>query len=617
MKHLRYLNLSRTKIIHLPENVCNLYNLQTLIVSGCHELIKLPESFSKLKNLQHFDMRGSFRLKKMPLGIGELKSLQTLFTDIGLAITELTKLQSLHGKVCIVGLSNVQNAMDARAVNLSRMRFSELELNWGSEFNSLRTETHEREVLNELKPHNNTLKKLEIVSYRGIEFPNWVGDPSFLRLTKVSIDDCEECTSLPRLGQLPSLRKLIIGWMSKVKVVGLEFLRTGLAFPSLEILRFSSMSGWEEWSTNSGAFPCLQEIRIEDCPNLVRVSLEALPSLRVVKLIKCDHGLLKSLVDAASSIAKLKIDDISGLTDELWRGVTGYLGAFEYVSIKRCNDIRYLWGSEAEASMVLMNLKMLDLRECKILVSLGEKEEDIINSGSNLTSFRILKVSDCNSLEHCSCPNSMEDLDIGSCDSITSVSFPTGGMQKLRLTIIECSSMESFPDHELPNLTSLTYLDIQKCTSTDASFPRGLWPLKLTCLEIGGLKKPISEWGPQNFPTSLVDLRLYGGPYDDIRSFGELLHLLPSSLTDFVIDGFEKLESVSSGLQHLTSLQRLIIQNCPKTTDLPENLLPLLLVLWIEGCPNLKERISRGGIYWPHVSLIPCLRIDRILPNEI
>nr|KAJ0215759.1 hypothetical protein LSAT_V11C300149170 [Lactuca sativa] len=68
---------------------------------------------------RHFDMRNTWRLKEMPLGIGELKSLQTLFSDISLAITELMKLESLHGKVCIVGLGNVQNAMDARAANLS------------------------------------------------------------------------------------------------------------------------------------------------------------------------------------------------------------------------------------------------------------------------------------------------------------------------------------------------------------------------------------------------------------------------------------------------------------------------------------------------------------------
>ncbi|KAI3504082.1 hypothetical protein L1887_32626 [Cichorium endivia] len=111
----------------------------------------------------------------------------------------------------------------------------------------------------------------------------------------------------------------------------------------------------------------------------------------------------------------------------------------------------------------------------------------------------------------------------------------------------------------------------------DASFPCGIWPPKLCRLEIGGLKKPISEWGPQNFPTSLVSLALYGGPYDDVSNFVQLSHLLPSSLTYLHIDGFEKVESVSTGLQHLTSLQRLFIYNCPKIMDLPEKLLPSLL----------------------------------------
>nr|KAJ0216571.1 hypothetical protein LSAT_V11C300149060 [Lactuca sativa] len=670
MKHLRYLNLSRTQITNLPENVCNLYNLLTLIVFGCKYLVKLPENFSKLKNLQHFDIRDTPLLKKMPLGIGQLKSLQTLSKIIiggesGFAITELKNLQNLQGKVFIEGLGNVENAMDAREANISQNRLSELVLNWGYGFNVSQTETHEKEVLNELKPHNGTLEKLGIESYRGIEFPTWIGDPSFCRLTKVWIDGCEECTSLPRLGQLPSLKELIIGEMSKVKVVGLEFLGTDLAFPSLEILRFKSMSGWEEWSTNSGAFPCLQELRIEYCPNLVRVEVEALPSLRFLKLKKCGHGVLRSLVDVASSLTNLEIYDISGLTDELWRGVIGYLGAVEEISIIGCDDIKYVWESEAEASKVLVNLKMLALRKCENLVSLGEKEED--NSGSSLTSFRELGVSDCNSLKHCSCPNNMEDLYLRRCDSITSVSFPAGGGQKLEsLTITDCKKLlekelgrkdktrvlinskmqmlesiiianwpnlksiselscfihlntlyiskcpgiESFPDHEFLNLTSLKDLTIIDCTSMDSSFPRGLWPPKLCYLNIGGLKKPISEWGPQNFPTSLVSLGLYGGPSDDVKNFDQLSHPLPSSLTTLYINGFEKLESVSTGLQHLTSLQRLIIQKCPKTIDLPEKLLPSLLVLRVEGCANLKERISRGGSYWPHISLIPCITTE-------
>ncbi|KAI3504046.1 hypothetical protein L1887_32590 [Cichorium endivia] len=107
----------------------------------------------------------------------------------------------------------------------------------------------------------------------------------------------------------------------------------------------------------------------------------------------------------------------------------------------------------------------------------------------------------------------------------------------------------------------------------DASFSGGLWPPKLCSLSIGRLKKPISKWGPQTFPTSFVTLRLIGGPSDDVSNFSQLSHLLPSSLTSLYIFGFEKVESVSMGLQHLTSLQHLHIYHCPKTRDLPEMLL--------------------------------------------
>ncbi|KAF5775106.1 putative 17-beta-estradiol 17-dehydrogenase [Helianthus annuus] len=189
----------------------------------------------------------------------------------------------------------------------------------------------------------------------------------------------------------------------------------------------------------------------------------------------------------------------------------------------------------------------------------------------------------------------------------------------------------------------------------DACFPRGIWPPNLCSLRIGKLKKPILEWGPQNFPISLVELSLYGGE-DGVSSCSELSLLLPSSLTSLQISGFEKLESVSMGLQHLTSLQHLNFWNCPNLKkvsdlqhltslqdlsfincpslkelshpqphtslqqlsfdrcpnmmDLPEMILPSLFRLEIGGnCPKLKERWSKSGSHWPLISHIPCIYI--------
>nr|GEW03361.1 NB-ARC domains-containing protein [Tanacetum cinerariifolium] len=361
--------------------------------------------------------------------------------------------------------------------------------------------------MNALKPHSDNLQDLSIGSFGGKVFPNWIGNPSFLLLTCVRIKVCRKCTFLPPLGQLPSLKKLYIQSLNEVKVVGAEFLGTGIAFPKLESLRFEDMSGWEVWSTNSGGvdavFPHLQTLAIED-----------------LDLSVCGDGVLTSLIHAASAVTKLSIWRISGLSDEVWRGVMDYLGEVEEVSIHDCNEIRYLWESEAKA--------------------------------------------------------------------------------------------KSFPAADLPNLTSLTHLTIVNCKSMIVdSF--GLWPPKLGFLEIGRLKKPILKLGPQNFPPSLVHLRLWGGSAeeDDVSSGSQLSHMLPSSLTKLDLWYFGKLKSVSMGLQHLTTLQHLVISSCRKIQDLPETLLPSLLTLRIWWCPdNLKEKISRKGSYWPLVSYIPSMYIS-------
>ncbi|KAC9145044.1 hypothetical protein E3N88_46294 [Mikania micrantha] len=687
LRHLRYLNLSKTGIIDLPENISNLYNLETLILFGCWSLAKLPNNFLKLKNLRHLDIRKTPCLDQMPLGIGELRSLQTLSKIIiggksGFEITKLKEFENLCGEVLIVDLDKVQNATDARVANFPQKKLSKLKVVWSDVWNDSRNEMLEKDVLNELKPRNDKLIKLEISSYGGLEFSKWVGDPLFVHLKHVSLSGCKRCTYLPPLAQLQSLEELFIEDLDGVEVVGVELLGTCRAFPSLEILSFKRMHGWDKWSISNGedVFPCLKQLVIEDCPNLVEVTLENMRSLNVLKLENCDCGVLRRLVEVASSVTKLKIIDILALNDVVWRGVIDHLGAVEELSIWRCN-IRYMWESKAVASKVLVNLRKLKVMSCDNLVDLGEKVYDE-DSNLHISSLRTLSVGNCNNMERCSCPDSIENFSVDTCRSITSISLPTGaggGLKSLeiwecknllekewggqnnnnrssmpmpleyvsisewpnlksiinlkclvhltRLVIVHCEGLESLPDNEFPNLKSLKHLHITDCPRMDGCFPRGLWPPNLQTLVIGKLKKPISEWGSQNFPTSLVQLILYGGGEDGVSSCSQISNLLPSSLTSLKLYNFEKLESFSMGLQHLQSLtfvncpnlhklshtqhltnsiQHLTFDECPNMKDLPEQLLPSLLSLGIwDNCPNLKERCNKGGSYRPLVSHIP------------
>uniref|UniRef100_A0A251UKM8 Putative NB-ARC n=1 Tax=Helianthus annuus TaxID=4232 RepID=A0A251UKM8_HELAN len=441
LKHLRYLNLSRTNIKELPENVGNLYNLQTLIVSECRRLTKLPKSFLNLIRLRHVDIRDT-PLEKLPLGIGELESLQTLTKIIiegndGFAINELKGLTNLHGKVSIEGLHKVQSAKHAREANLSLKKITGLELQWVDVFDGSRTDTLEEEVLNELKPNSDTLKTLSMVSYGGTQISNWVGDRSFHELVNVSIRGCKKCTSLPPFGLLPSLKRLHIQGMDEVKLIGLELTGNDVnAFRSLEVLTFEDMSGWEGWSTkNEGSeavFPCLKELYVKNCPQLINVSLQALPSLKVLRIDTCGDGVLRSLVQVASSVTKLTINCVSGLTYEVWRGVIGYLKEVEDLSIEECNEIKYLWESETEASKLLVRLKDLRLDFCSGLVSLEEKEEDDNFGRSTLLSLRTLYVISCSSIKRLCCPNSIESLEIIGCSVITDVYLPKEGGNKLK-----------------------------------------------------------------------------------------------------------------------------------------------------------------------------------------
>ncbi|KAK1407418.1 hypothetical protein QVD17_39034 [Tagetes erecta] len=586
LKHLRYLNFSNTMITCLPKQVGNLHNLQSLLLCDCAYLSRLPNTITKLINLRHLDISKTPRLKKMPLGLYGLTSLQTLSKVIigGVSecrISHLKGLMHLRGQLSIEGLHKVKGAIEAKEANLLQKKgICYLKMEWSDVFDCSRNETTEYEVLEGLRPFEK-LSRLEIKWYNGIMFPSWVGDPKFDCLTELVLDGCRSCTCLPTLGQLPALRKLTIKDMDGLKRVGSEFLRAsnschGVAFPSLKVLRFSNMKEWEEWSTSgcgkAEAFPCVGEISITRCPKLKDVSIvmSSMNSLRQVDIkecpspesYNCSKGIERLTIRCCPCIKSLTfqtMDDLPFKLKNLW--------------IEDCDNMEVIWP--------LNNL-------------LSSLEDLYISSIPNLRLFPK------------GCLVNLTKLTILACDNIESIPDNCYGLCLRELWISNCKNLKSFPHEHLQSLTSLTTMRIFSCPSMDDSFPCGLWPPNLNSLRIGGLKKPISEWGMQN-SRSVVSFAAKREEEEDIMSSSSSSLLLPSSLTYLCIQDFVELESVSEGLQHLTCLKQLRIYNCPKLRDLPETLLPSLEILYVFGCdhPELQKKCSRDGMYWPIISQIP------------
>ncbi|KAM3302838.1 hypothetical protein P3S67_013868 [Capsicum chacoense] len=201
LKLLRFLDLSWTKITKLPDSICALYNLETLLPSSCDDLEELSLQMEKLINLRHLDISNTSRLK-MPLHLSKLKSLQVIvgakFVLGGWRMEELGQLHNLYRSLSILEFQNVVDKKEAlKAKMREKEHVEKLSLKWsGSIADNSQTE---RDILDELRPHSN-IKELQISGYRGTQFPNWLADHSFLKLMKLSLSNCFDCFSLPALG---------------------------------------------------------------------------------------------------------------------------------------------------------------------------------------------------------------------------------------------------------------------------------------------------------------------------------------------------------------------------------------------------------------------------------
>ena len=505
LKHLRYLDLSRTQIQCLPDSIGNLLYLQTLKLSNC-ELSKLPASIGNLINLQHLDVSGNNNLKEMPSKIGKLKYLRFLSNFMvgeNNSLNILGGMRDLGGKLCISGLEKVVDIQDADLT--SKQKLKSLIIRWNHWLDYSGKEMNHMDVLNSLQPHSN-LEKLSIEYYAGLGFPSWASDASLLsKMVDVSIVFCRQCRSLPCLEQLPSLKRLKIQGLTGVEKVGAEFYGADKIFRSLEYLEIAFMLEWEHWEDFStetqSSFPCLHELKMFDCPKLtnklptylpcltklqikgcpvLKSPLLTLPLLKELAVTNNNGAIMRSVVDL-TSLTQLRIENILGFA-KLHEGVVRGL---QDLSISLCEELTCLWDDDDDIGFGSENLPSLEIRHCPQLGSLG-------------CNLRSLFVEKCHKIERL--PNGwqslrcLEDLKLYQCRKLES--FPKVGFPPnlRRLSLYDCDGLKCLPDGMMSKMSNnsssdsnnscrLESLDISDCSSL-IGFPEGQFSTTLKTLRV-------------------------------------------------------------------------------------------------------------------------------------
>ncbi|KAK6928790.1 hypothetical protein RJ641_004995 [Dillenia turbinata] len=506
-----------------------------------------------------------------------------------------------------------------------------------------------------------SLKELEIQSYGGLSFPSWIGDRSFSGLVDLRLDGCKKCKKLPGLGQLPSLKNLIIQSMDEVESVGWEFCSShadashssqSSPFPSLESLHFQKMTKWVDWSFPDASFAKLMRLEIHECPLLVfplsRLNATA-SHLQRLELDGCSDAIFRDGNIELASLKYLIIGGISGLSslpDEfLFPNVEG-------LCVRNCSELKRL----SNSLHMLASLKNLSIWSCAKLVNLELpsmprilhiqdcEASRCVTEGSNSTcslalsglglqylsifgcpsltsisgnqwfrNIENLKIEDCESLESFTSrqlPTTLKSLRISNCPKLESVwncegieTFPDTGLPTpnlQRLSILDCPNLKSLPNN-IQDLTSLRFLRISNCPLLDLRLPPNLQSFDI----IGPSEALIDQF--LVLPPSLTSLTIENLSNLESTSFPSLLNL--TSLSELKISNCPRLQH----LRHLnfTSLEVLRIYFCEKLRILPETgLPPTLLSLRVLGCPRLTPKLLNSKKGKKQLALIPDVMID-------
>ncbi|KAK8357798.1 hypothetical protein V6Z11_A05G444700 [Gossypium hirsutum] len=668
LKHLRYLDISGTRIRALPKSSTKLYHLQTLRLLGS-VILTFPDVLENLISLKHlyFDTQDV-----QPDNIGNLTCLQTLPVfyvglERGHSIKELGSLNELRGELEIRRLQCVRNKQEANGANLHlKEKLCKLifDFKWSSSYNS-------EEVMEGLQPHSK-LQSLTVNGYGGNSFPSWmlrpVGDSGLLllnNLLELELFRCHNCESLPPLGQLQNLQFLNLRNLREVKGMGSEFYcNKGIddmnkvikVFPALKKFTLSGMERLEEWTamtaTKTIMFPCLEELNIWSCPNLIFPMTGGCSSLEKLNIHLCEK--LSKIGDGLSTSTCLKELDLYGCPNLSSIPELKGFSSLQNLSIERCNELElniHLCEKLSKIGDGLSTstcLKELDLYSCPNLSSIPDlkgfsslqnlsiemcNELEVIPITGGCSSLEKLNIHLCKKLskigDGLSTSTCLKELDLYGCPNLSSIPELKGFSSLQNLSIETCNELEVFPI--TGRCSSLKKVNISRCkklskigdrlsTSTYLKYLHlydcpNLKPIpsldglsSLTELKLDNVGEGWSCLLP-NIILNLPDLiripddslgRLnclgeltIGGFSEELQEFPFLssIQYLSASLRVLKLIGWEKLKSLSPQLQFLTALEALTIKEFQGIEALPEWLgnLSSLRFLNLSGFEKLKS----------------------------
>ncbi|KAF8008504.1 hypothetical protein BT93_K2240 [Corymbia citriodora subsp. variegata] len=377
----------------------------------------------------------------------------------------------------------------------------------------------------------------------------------------------------------------------------------------------------------------LRQLFLHNCPKLTGVTIppndpssdNPMYQFEYLSIRGCDS--LTSFPFARSSLVALKklhickcvgVESLEEFTVQ----------SLESLEIEDCTNLKSL----PRCLRMLSHLTKLDISHCRAL-----EIEDFPPLPITLSSLRLYNCPKIKSIASC---DSLTYMYIRDCPALEVEVFPPFPTTLFYLS--NCPALEvEFPPFpttlsyfyldncpkvmSLPNqwhhLTSLHKLHIYNCPNIKC-FPKRALPPNLRELAIVGcenVKQSLREWGYHRL-TSLDALVIDGCsvtvegdngwfPSEDEDAWSLFF---PSSLTGLWIMNMKDVERLSSGLHnHLASLDRLKIEDCPKLRDLPEDGFPPFLErLFIRRSEILKDRCSKHtGDYWPLIQEIPILDI--------